>query len=140
MTVYKLYRGQKVEGATPIGLVLLVYEALVQSLMQARSAAENGDVELQVEQTSRAIQALLELMVSLDHENGGEIAGNLASLYAYMHRRLLEGQNDDVVAALDEVLNLAQTLREGWMELSQMQTQDRPPENAQRSIAQAVSA
>jgi len=140
MTVYKLYRGQKVEGATPIGLVLLVYEALVQSLMQARSAAENGDMELQVERTSRAMEALIELMTSLDHEKGGEIAGNLASLYTYMHRRLLEGQSGDVVAALDEVLKVAQTLRESWMELSRSQTQIQPPEHAQRSMAQAVSA
>ncbi len=123
MAAHKLYRGRQIEGATPLGLILLVYEALVQSLIDARSAAEDGDVERQVDQTSRAMQALMELMVSLDHEKGGEIAGNLASLYTYMHRRLLEGQGGDVVAALNEVLKLAQTLRESWMELAQSQNQ-----------------
>jgi len=121
MTGYKLYRGLQVESAGPLGLVILVYDALVQSLLLAKSAAENDDIETRTLQTSRAMRAILELFSCIDYVNGGQIASNLASLYAYMNRRILEGQDIDTVAALDEVLLLAQTLREGWQGLAKKQ-------------------
>lgn len=121
MSGYQSYRKQQVEGAGPLGLVLLVYEALIQSLVQTRSAIEAEDFEIQFEQITRAMRALLELISSLDHEQGGQIASNLASMYAYMYRRLLEGQSGDMVGAINEVLPLAQTLREGWQELADVE-------------------
>lgn len=139
MTGYKLYRTRQVESANPLGLVLLAYEALIQSFTRARSALDEGNVELQVEQTTRGLQALLELVSCLNHEQGGKIAGNLGSLYAYMYRRIMEGQNDDMAAALDEVLTLSQTLREGWLELSNSANEN-AANSAPQSMAQAVAA
>lgn len=137
MTGYKLYRGLQVESAGPLGLVILVYDALVQSLLLAKSAAENDDIETRALQTSRAIHAILELFSCIDYAQGGQIASNLASLYAYMNRRILEGQDNDSVAALDEVLRLAQTLREGWLELAQEQAKQVKTEHPMVSLAVA---
>ena len=67
---------------------------------------------------ARALEALIELATSLDMEKGGTIASGLGNLYAYMNRRLLEGSTADTGAAIDEVLTLASSLREGWQELS----------------------
>jgi len=121
MTGYKLYRGVQVGSAGPLGLVLLAYDALMQSLVLARSAAKADDIETQTNQTSRAMHAILELFSCIDYEQGGQIAANLASLYAYMNRRIMEGQDKGTVAALDEVILLAQTLREAWQELARKQ-------------------
>jgi len=113
------YRKQQVEGATPLGLVLLTYEALIQSLAKTREAIESNDFETRFEQSTRAMRALLELISTLDHDEGGEIANNLTSMYTYMYGRLMEEQAGDLKGAVEEVLELAQTLRDGWMELGQ---------------------
>jgi len=118
MTGYQAYRGLQVEGAGPLELVLLTYDALIKALVKARAAVEAKDMVAEAEQLSRALQAIIELSTSLNFESGGNISASLASLYAYMSRRLLEGQTRNSAAAIDEVLSLTQTLREGWQGLS----------------------
>jgi len=121
MTGYKAYRSNQVTGAGPLGLVLLTYDSLVTSLTRARAAAGNGDIAEEARFYARAFEAIVELTTSLNMAAGGEVSRNLASLYSYMSRRLLEGQMQDSLAATTEVLQLATTLREGWKELEARQ-------------------
>jgi len=117
MTGYKAYQGNQVEGSGPLGLVLLSYEALYKQLGHARRAIEAGDLAAEVDHTGRAMEAIIELSTSLDAEKGGDIATSLASLYGYMVRRLNEDMCSCSPKAVDEVMALVQTLREGWMSL-----------------------
>jgi len=118
MTGYKSYRGLQVDGAGPLELVRLTYDALIKALAKAQAAEEAKDMAAEADHLSRAIEALIELSTSLNMEAGGKIAASLASLYAYMSRRLLEGQARDSASAIREVLSLAQTLRDGWQQLA----------------------
>lgn len=141
MTGYKRYRGLQVEGAGPLGLLLLTYEALMQSLVKAKLAAESGDIGVQTEQSVRAIEVLLDLISSLDHEKGGEISGHLASLYVYMYRRMMEGQNEStMIAALNEVMDLTQTLRESWQELARQQVNTQGQRNRMQAVPSLAAA
>ena len=118
MTGYQQYRGIQVEGASPLELVLLTYDVLIKSLRLAKLAGEEKNYAAEADQLSRALEALIELSTSLDMENGGTVASSLGNLYAYMSRILLEGSTGDTGAAIDEVLSLANSLREGWQGLS----------------------
>ena len=121
MAGYKAYQGNQVEGSGPLGLVLLTYEALYKSLGHAMRAIEVGDLAAEVDHTGRAMEAIIELSTSLDSEKGGNIATSLASLYAYMVRRLNEGMCSCSIEAVDEVATLVQTLREGWQGVQEQQ-------------------
>ena len=138
MAGYKTYQGNQVEGAGPLGLVLLTYEALFKSLGHARRAIEAGDLAAEVDHTSRALEAVVELSTSLDMEKGDDIAESLAALYAYMIRRLNEGMCSCSTEAVDEVLDLVQTLREGWQGLRDQQG-GRPPASATTHMARAAA-
>jgi len=118
MTGYQKYRGIQVEGASPLELVLLTYDVLIKSLRLAKLAGEEKNLVAEADQLSRALEALIELSTSLNMEEGGAIAANLANLYAYMSRRLLEASTGDIGVAIDEVISLAGSLREGWQGLS----------------------
>ena len=119
MTGYKAYQGNQVEGAGPLGLVLLTYDVLYKSLGRARFACEGGDIGMEANQTGIALEALIELSSSLNMEAGGDIAVDLARLYAYMIRRLSDEMCSGSTQALTEVMSLVQTLREGWQQLDQ---------------------
>lgn len=121
MTANRAYRSNQVQGAGPLGLVLLTYDALIRNLNYARDAAIAADYAAQADYSMQAVSALLELISSLDHEAGGQIASSLGSLYAYMYRRLMESQVNDTIDTLTEVMSLAATLREGWQQLSDQQ-------------------
>ena len=118
MTGYKAYQGNQVEGAGPLGLVLLTYDVLYKSLARARFACESNDFAVEAEQTGRAIEALLELSSALNMEAGGDIAQDLARLYAYMVKRLTADMCSGSTKALTEVIDLVQTLREGWQQIA----------------------
>jgi len=127
MTRYQAYQGNQVEGAGPLGLVLLSYEALFKSLGRARMAILAGDMVAEAEHTGRAMEALIELSGSLNMEAGADIAKSLASLYSYMMNCLSGGLCSSSTESVDEVMKLVQELREGWMQLSMQQKQSAKP-------------
>ncbi|MDQ6998655.1 MAG: flagellar export chaperone FliS [Mariprofundus sp.] len=121
MTGYKAYQGNQVEGAGPLGLVILTYDALYNSLGRARIGAESGDHAFEGEQTGRALEALIELSTSLNVEEGGEVAVSLANLYLYMNERLVAHMCSGSVEGIDEVMTLTLTLRDAWKGLEDRQ-------------------
>jgi len=121
MTRYQAYQGHQIEGAGPLGLVLLSYEALYKSLARARLAIEAGDLAAEADHTGRSMEAIIELSSSLNMTDGAEVAENLSSLYMYMMNRLTEGLCSCSTQHVDEVMRLVQELREGWLALNASQ-------------------
>ena len=115
---YKAYQGNQVNTASPLGLIILSHDALYKALGRAQHAIEGGDLAAEADHTGRAVEALIELSSSLNIELGGDVAYDLASLYAYMMRRLNEGMCSCSTDAVVEVMQLVLTLREGWEGLS----------------------
>jgi flagellar protein FliS len=62
----------------------------------------------------KAISIIDNLRVSLDQEKGGQISENLASLYEYMTRRLLEANATKDTSMLDEVAGLLKEIKVAW--------------------------
>jgi len=118
MTGYKVYQGNQVQGSGPLGLVLLTYEALYKSLGRTEQAIITGDLAAEGQHTSRALEAIVELTTSLNMEEGGEVAKNLGSIYQYMFKRLTENMCSSSADHVQEVMQLVQTLREGWQQLA----------------------
>ena len=122
MKGYGAYQGIRVEGASPLGLVLLSHEALFKQLGLARRAIEAGDMEAEATHTARAMEAIVELASSLNLQEGGAIATGLATLYAYMMKRLGESMCSGSTEAIENVMDCVRILREGWQELSSRET------------------
>ena len=122
MTGYQAYQGNQVEGASPLGLILLTYDALNKSLGRAKLAIETDDFAQEGEHTGRAMEALIELSSSLNVEEGGDVAIGLARLYVYMVNTLTEHMCSGSSQGVDEVMALAQTLRDGWQQLSDQES------------------
>ena len=104
----------QVEGASPERLIQLMLEGALDRVALARGAMENGETAAKGERISKAIGLVEGLRASLDHERGGELAGNLDALYEYASRRLLEANLRNDVAILDEVSNLLREIKQAW--------------------------
>jgi len=140
MSGYKAYRGNHINTASPLGLVILSYEALYKALGRAQHAIDGGDLAAEADHTGRALEALIELSGSLNIEKGGDIAYDLAGLYAYMMRRLSEGMCTCSTDAVVEVMQLVWTLREGWEGLSQATASAQPHQAVASRVAAPVSS
>lgn len=125
------YRESEVLSATPAQLVVIVYDHLLVNLRRARLLVAEKDVMARSDALERARASLSELLVTLDHDRGGDIAGRLSAIYTFMLGELsVLGVKPDV-ARLDGVIALATELHDAF---SQVAKSAPPP-----SLAAAVS-
>ena len=115
-TAYKRVAAEtSVQGADPHALVGLLYDALLQSIAQARGAMARGDVAAKGSAIGKAVRILDEgLKASLNLAEGGELAMNLHQLYTYSAMRLTHGNLRNDPAALEEVVVLIEPLAQSW--------------------------
>jgi flagellar protein FliS len=107
-----------VAGARPIDLVVMVYEGAIEALGKAATQMRAADIAGKNASITRAIRIIDEgLRATLD-PRGGEITANLAGLYDYMGRRLLQASARNDVAMVDEVRGLLLELKSAWDELA----------------------
>jgi flagellar protein FliS len=100
--------------ADPARLMLLLFDGASRFLLKARRGLERGDLREFAQALSRAHKIIGELGDSLNVQDGGEVATNLAQLYRFMLVHLVEGQLAKSPAHIDRVLALLQTIREGF--------------------------
>lgn len=116
------YREMELQSASPERLVVYTFEQLVVNLERARIAMERSDIEQRVTALRRARGLVGELLATLDFEQGGAIATQLADLYQYMMYELVDiGQRGDVVT-LKKLVNIASNLRDGFAEAASQLT------------------
>lgn len=115
-----------VEGATPERLIVMLYEGAIQTLTLARAEMSAGNAPGKGRYISKAIGIIEEgLRGALDEKAGGEIAGNLSSLYEYMSHQLMVANLRNDTAILDEVVQLLRDLKTAWETLIERQMQER---------------
>ena len=108
-----------VDSASPQQLIKMLFDGLLASINAARGAIERGDINEKVRHIGKAVRILQEgLLSALDREKGGELAGNLASLYEYCTTRLTLANARNDVSMVDEVASLVGTVAQGWTEIT----------------------
>ena len=112
------YRQAQIEGAVmdadPHRLVALLLSGACDRIRLAGACLARGDQARKGKAIGEACAIVGHLNGSLDHEAGGEVAANLASLYDYVARRLTEANLHNDGAALDESLGLLAEINSAW--------------------------
>jgi flagellar protein FliS len=113
-----------VETASPHQLILTLFDGAISACRQAKIFMLDGNIPQKGSKLSQAINILTNgLNASLDLEAGGELAERLSALYDYMAERLLQANIQNNTAAIDEVIELMQGLRDAWAQISPNQQQ-----------------
>ncbi len=116
------------EGADPHQLILMSLDAALDRIAKAKGAVIRRDVAKKCHYIGLAMNLLDGLAGSLNLEAGGEIADNLAALYDYMGRRLLQANIESAprypdmeapVRMLDEVSALLGEIKTAWEAIGQ---------------------
>jgi flagellar protein FliS len=120
------YRETKVKTAGQGQLIIMLYDEAVKSLDRGLELLGLNDGEKKnpgnIEKISRSIlktqDIITELTVSLDFEQGGEIAKNLFSLYVWFNKELLEANINHDTQRIKTVRNQINELRSAWAEVA----------------------
>lgn len=112
-------------------LVVMMFESVLESIARARGAIEAADTAAKVQHIGKAVRVVQEgLRTSLDLDNGGELAANLANLYDYSVMRMTQANASNDVHALEEVSQLIKPLAEAWRQMRADTTQQNPAPSA----------
>jgi flagellar protein FliS len=116
---YKNQQDWDILGASPLELVRALYRGAIQAVRVARTALANGQIRERSAAITKACAIIQELTVSLNREEGGDVAANLAELYVYIHKRLGDANIEQADAPLAETEKLLSTLLEAWTQLQE---------------------
>jgi len=110
------YKKTSIHTASKEQILLMLYQAAIKHCKNAIEAIELKNIAKKGESVGKLQDIIVELNTSLDHNVGGDVSKELASLYDYiMYASTQANMNIDkepLVGCLD-VLN---TLYDGWKE------------------------
>jgi flagellar protein FliS len=92
----------------------MLYEAAMASIKMAKTNLEAHNLPAKGKYLGKAISIVNELRVSLNLEQGGEIAFNLDRLYDYVTEQLTQANIQNKTEPLDVSLKILAILYEGW--------------------------
>ncbi len=112
------YRQVDISTASPVMLVVKLYEGAIQQASQARAHAEGGRLPEHARALGKALAIVSELQSTLDLERGGELGNNLNDLYGYVTERLVDANLKVRAESIDEAVSVLSTLLAGWKEIA----------------------
>jgi flagellar protein FliS len=111
------YRKRAVEGASPVGLVVLLYGGAVTALMRAISAVEANNIEKRVHELNKVLAILAELQGTLDFEKGGAVAVQLEKYYIVLRAQVLEASIKNSKSILEDLVKNVSGVKEAWQQV-----------------------
>lgn len=107
-----------VMSASPHQLIVMLFDGAKMAIRTARLHMSNGNIQEKGKAISRALDIITQgLMAGLDREKGGDIAENLARVYEYIGRLLLQASLHNDVSKLDEAESLLADIDSAWREI-----------------------
>ena len=98
----------------PCRLIVMLYDEAIESLRAAIAAIEKGEIEARCNATARVSEIVAQLYLSLDMEQGGEIAENLGQIYGLVIRQMTQVNFTNDRAIAEQMIELLKPLRESW--------------------------
>ena len=111
------YREAAVAGASPVRLIILLYEQVIEDLRRALAMHSRGDIEGRTREINHAILVIGHLQATLDHEQGGKVARNLVRFYDQVRAKLVEAQCQQSPEAIEQQIAHLMEVRDAWCEV-----------------------
>ena len=112
------YREAAVLTASPVQLVVMLYDGVERFLRQAEVVMGEGDVAQAHDRMQRAEAVIDELLRTLD-KSAGQVAERLEAIYVFCKRLMMEARLEKDPSKLAKVRSLMAELRESWAELAE---------------------
>ena len=116
-------------------LIPLLSEHLLSSLRRAAVQIEANDIAGRTQSLDKASAIVLELSSSLNREEGGQIAAELSSLYAFFVTEILQIGLSRDLGRLHKLALIVEEMLDAWTKAAEQVS----PRNAPRSVAASAA-
>ena len=117
--IASFYRQISVAGANPAGLVVKLYDAILEDFRRAADAISANDVKERVARLNHALLIIAELESVLDFERGGIVAKHLRGFYGVMRGLIVETNVRASRQSVERLIDLFIPLRQAWQKVEQ---------------------
>ena len=135
MSSYRAYHQTSVQTSDQLTLILMLYDGLLRYLRKAHTCIEAQDTEGVHNYLMRSKDIVNELLSTLRVEQAGKVGSNLRDLYLYMFRRILEANLNKDPQPVQDVIRVADILRQGWLQKKTQRSQHKQAALAQQKRA-----
>lgn len=116
LTATEAFRSE-VTRARPTRVVVMLYDEAIASLEAAIAAMQQNAIEERCNRVNVVTEIVATLHMSLDMENGGEIAEQLGRLYRLILAQLIRINIQSDAAGATKIIDLLTPLRDAWEEV-----------------------
>ena len=117
MNIRQSYREAAIRGASPIALVVRLYEQMIEDMRHVAIAVEQNNIELRSNRIKHAILVIGHLQSSLDFERGGKVARDLKDFYDALRQNVVWVQFHPSKRAVAQVITDLLAVRESWIQV-----------------------
>ncbi len=107
------YKQDYVSTASPIDLVIMLYDGCVKQMKLAKIHLEDGNKSNYLESMEKAEDIILELIRSLNLKI--EMSNDLLDLYQFMVNELVSITFSEEIERIDPIIKMMSELRESWV-------------------------
>lgn len=119
VNAYERYRQQGIMTASPVDLVVMLYDECIKQLRLADTALGKKNYSDANTSLKRSQDILVELINSLDFKF--EIAKNLMNIYEFMIREIVDINIRKDASGIKPIVELLESLREAWAQIRKQQ-------------------
>jgi len=112
------YQNARVTTASPIAIVVSLYDGAIRFLREAIAHHGRGDIAKRGLSLSRAHAIVSELAITLDHERAPEMAAELTRLYDFVLRCIGDATAKADPSLVLPAIDVLERLRSAWSELA----------------------
>ena len=114
------YQESAVRGATPIELVILLYDSAIEDMCRALTAMQKSEIENRAAQIAHALMVLQQLQGTLDFERGGSVARQFEQFYSLVRAKLLEAQIRGSSELMRQQIRCMSEVRDSWAQAKRL--------------------
>lgn len=118
---YKAYSHNNIQVESPEKLVEMMYEGILRFCTLAKKAIQEENIETKVYWLNRTTAIFAELIRTLNHKEGGNVAYYLEGLYTQQIKFLGNANIDNDTQPVDTVIHVTRELLELWREQHTLQ-------------------
>jgi flagellar protein FliS len=122
MNIQQSYRESSASGASPVDLVVRLYERMIEDLRQAALAIEQNDIRRRTKYIQHAILVIGHLQSPLDFDNGGKVAKDLDHFYDTLRQNLVQVQFFPSKHAIAQLITDLLAVRKAWVEVGRAES------------------
>jgi flagellar protein FliS len=112
--ILSAYQQNAVQGASPVGLVVALYDTIIRDFRRAMDAMDRGDVETRVNELNHALTVIAHLKSVLDHQGGGEAASRFDHFYEVTRGMVLNANVRASKDTLAKLVDMFSSTRSAW--------------------------